>query len=154
MWKPLNFLCLSIYLYLKFKHNYVHGFSVQLSTILEVNNQIMSDNYEYISSKGIWCSRLLVSAGLPNPETVGWSGMLHRKLSRFLQALLVEQGLTVSWFSICVCICVCICVSETISRPLIGRNSETSRDVGNIGDVSDFSTSSTLTSLMTWLRRP
>ena len=33
------------------------------------------------------------------------------------------------------CICVCICVSETISRPLIGRNSETSRDIGGVGDV-------------------
>ena len=48
------------------------------------------------------------------------------KISKeFLQALLVEQGLTVCRFSVY----LCICVSEIISRPLIGRKSGTSRDV-------------------------
>ena len=28
-----------------------------------------------------------------------------------------------------ICVCLCVYLSETISRPLIGRNSETSRDV-------------------------
>ena len=42
---------------------------------------------------------------------------------QFLQALLVEQGLTVCWFSVC----LCVCVSEIISRPLIGRKLATSQ---------------------------
>merc|ERR1711954_36874 len=61
---------------------------------------------------------------------------LFRLGPELLQALLVEQGLTVCRFSVCVCMCVC----KIISRPLIGRKYE----------CSDWSTSIS-TALRTFL---
>ena len=65
----------SFSLFINFKHNtYVYGFSAGLSTNINVI-------YNYKLNCGSWCIKLLVSADLPDPAIVGWSGMSVKKAS-------------------------------------------------------------------------
>ena len=109
---------------------------------------------------------------------IWWKKMLPKKIvKQFLQALLGEQGLTVCWFCVCVCVWDNFSASDWSKFGDLARRRETSHVVARLllmlplepwrnstpffgaaafctTKIGDFRTSSTLSSLMTWLRRP
>ena len=105
----------------------------------------------------------------------------NKYFTKFLQALLGEQGLTVCWFCVCISFCVCVwddfLASDWSKVSDVARRRKASYDIARLllmvpiepwqnstpffgaaafctTKIGDFRTSSTLSSLMTWLRRP
>ena len=106
----------------------------KLFRLSSIRSHLLSRVISIIGHPLLKCGWILFSTW--TPYQVG-NFIYKTIMRRFLQALLVEQGLTVCWLCVCV---VCVYLCKMISRPLIGRKY----------DCSDWSTSIS-TALRTFL---